>query len=515
MKRTTAFHPILFAVFPVLFLYSNNINQMPLADMLKPLSIMFLIGAAAVLLAGRFQSKLLILIIASLILIFFFSFGHLSNRLSVQTGHTLSLGQVRLLLIGWLSVVFILGVSAFVFKRRAESITAFLNVVSIVLTAFQLLAIGGHFIHKMNSPPQSSAMAEPIVPHAQPDTVRDIYYIIFDRYPNSKTLKKIYRYDNSDFINYLRSKGFFVADKSNANYTKTALSLGATLNLRHITDMEKTYGRDSNDWLPLYAMLQDFRAWRFLKSQGYQFIHFGGWWDPTSKNRFADISYNIYPMREFLMLLYRTTILYPINAVKPKTQKFLDFNSHELQYERILYEFDKLSRIPRMKKPTFVFAHMLIPHDPYVFDRDGNYQTWEQTTSRTEEQNFVNQLVFLNKKIETLVDTLLTASPVKPIIIIQADEGPYPPKFKADQDNFKWQQATKSELLQKMGVLNALYFPGAPTSGLSESMTPVNTFRVLFNLYYDTQLPMLADKSYAFEDGRHPYTFNEVTNRLR
>jgi hypothetical protein len=49
-------------------------------------------------------------------------------------------------------------------------------------------------------------------------------------------------------------------------------------------------------------------------------------------------------------------------------------NTHEAVYENILYTFDNLSEIPNIEEPTYVFVHMLLPHQPYVLDREGNFQ---------------------------------------------------------------------------------------------------------------------------------------------
>ncbi len=56
-------------------------------------------------------------------------------------------------------------------------------------------------------------------------------------------------------------------------------------------------------------------------------------------------------------------------------------------WERNLYKLDKLSEIPKMKEPTFVFAHFLIPHGPYEFDRKGNLLPEEVVKKRSEKEN--------------------------------------------------------------------------------------------------------------------------------
>jgi hypothetical protein len=61
-----------------------------------------------------------------------------------------------------------------------------------------------------------------------------------------------------------------------------------------------------------------------------------------------------------------------------------------------------------------------------------------------------------------------------------------------------------------------MYLPGVDQAKLSASMTPVNTFRLIFNEYFGAHLPLLEDHSYAIIDGvNHIYDFFEVTDAVR
>jgi hypothetical protein len=182
------------------------------------------------------------------------------------------------------------------------------------------------------------------------------------------------------------------------------------------------------------------------------------------------------------MILYKTTALYPVGAM-------LGIDSRSEKQKRIPYIFEKLAEVPNMKEPTFVFAHMQLPHPPYVFDRDGTFVTRGEVAKRDNKTNYVNQLMFTNGKMKELIDLLLSRSEVPPIIVVQADEGPYPP-------GFRLMHATDGELQMKYGILNAYYLPGAEQNVLYPSITPVNTFRIIFNIYFNTDFELLPDKRY-------------------
>ena len=199
-------------------------------------------------------------------------------------------------------------------------------------------------------------------------------------------------------------------------------------------------------------------------------------------------------------------MLYPIfeKLGFPNLQNFI-------QWKRVLYKFDKLAEIPSIKEPTFVFSHMLIPHPPFVFDRNGNFISGEMVKKRSNKENYIEQLIFTNKKVEELIDKLISNSEVSPIIILQADEGPFPRRYRIQGRDFNWKQASKTELRQKMGILNAYYLPDFDKNVLYPSITPVNSFRLILNHYFNTHYKLLPDKNYAFVDERHPYMFFDVT----
>jgi len=225
------------------------------------------------------------------------------------------------------------------------------------------------------------------------------------------------------------------------------------------------------------------------------------------------MNFNLFSLPEFSMSLYKTTLLYPfITKLRISEKPLLQWMGDErlLQRKRVLYKFQKLAEMPNIKEPTFVFAHMLTPHAPFVFDRNGNFLTEEEERKRSRKVNYVEQLIFVNKKIEMLIDKLLSNSEVPPIIILQGDEGPHPPGRSTN-----WQEISGAELRQKMMILNAYYLPNADKDVLYPSVTPVNSFRIVFNLYFDANFELLPDESYVHPDDHHPYKFFDVTEKLK
>ena len=130
------------------------------------------------------------------------------------------------------------------------------------------------------------------------------------------------------------------------------------------------------------------------------------------------------------------------------------------------------------------------------------------------EDGHIGQIKYINQEIRELVDELLSQENL-PIIIIQADEGPFPDRFQQNEVTFDWRKASTAEFQKKFRILNAMYFPDLSTEILYNSITPVNTFRLVFKEAFGADLPLLEDRSYANINYYHFFEFFEITEKVR
>jgi hypothetical protein len=65
---------------------------------------------------------------------------------------------------------------------------------------------------------------------------------------------------------------------------------------------------------------------------------------------------------------------------------------------------------------------------------------------------------------------------------------------------------------ERYSILNAYYLPGAAPGSIYDSVSPVNTFRIVFNLYLGTDLELLPDRQYYSPVGAM-FRFTDVTAR--
>jgi len=513
MKRSYIIHPFLFAIYPVLFLFSHNITALSASDLLAPL--LLVLGSAAMLLlilGLMLHNYKKAGIVVSIIFILLFSYGHAYNTTSgMQIGNFI-VGRHLFLLFIW--VLLFACAMYFLIQNKSDLryLTRFLNIVGFVLVLMPLVNISFHKARYVSGKYNIECREEHSLEYEMPlssEQLPDIYYIILDRYAGESTLELVYGYDNSEFIDYLNKRGFYVAQHSKSNYIKTAHSLASSLNMEYLNCLSDIVGKDSRDLLPLYGMLRDYSVWRFLKDRGYTFIHFGSFWEPTSKNINADENINLHYLSNFSMELWQTTVLYHIG------KHYGLYDVRKKQLNRVLYKFAKLCQIPKMPEPTFTFVHMLLPHEPYIFNRDGSYLPDSELNKRTIKEKYLDQLIYTNTLMMGLVDTLISSSGPGPIIVIQSDEGPFPRRYRIEQDDFKWEYASKEELEEKMNILNAYYLPDVGYDLLYPYITPVNSFRLIFSLYFNIELELLPDEYFAIVDNNHPYNFLSVTDKLK
>jgi hypothetical protein len=338
----------------------------------------------------------------------------------------------------------------------------------------------------------------------------DIYYIILDGYGGAEMLKTLHGYDNSEFISELEARGFIVPSKSRANYPRTFLSLSSSLNMQYLDSVTETMG-DSYLWWPLQGTFTHNQTRAFLESQGYQTVSMATYWDFTTMTD-TDTYIPAYPvmLNKFEELFIGQTNLSRVNSLG-------DFGVALPTYRTlrrvVLHEFEQLQKIPTFASPKFVFVHIVSPHTPFVFDAQGNSITPDYAFTFSEDfltpskyrKGYLEQLEYINHKVLESVDAILESSSTPPIIVIQGDHGP--------GVFIDYRSADNSCLYERFSILNAYYLPGVARSTVPEDITPVNTFRVIFNEYFSTDLELLPNRQY-FSPSSAMYQFEDVTDHI-
>ena len=355
----------------------------------------------------------------------------------------------------------------------------------------------------------SKINSEPCDVSVKPTRLPDIYYIILDEYARDDVLQNIYQVDNSDFLLSLEQMRFYIARDSRANYKLTSLSLNSSLNFNYIDQLSEETGLDAISKAHLHSVISNNRTFHQIRCLGYEIISFETGFFYTDITT-TDTVYS--PARtpsSFENIVIGNTPLMILMLEQP-------YNWHR---ERITYTLKKLPELAGKDSPKFVFVHVLSPHPPFVFGpngelknpqmlftlNDGNH--YKILASETEYiEGYREQVIYLSKLVNSSIQGILENSVQPPIIIVQGDHGP---ALHYDDNILE-----KTDVQERFPILNAYYLPGLQEEQiLYPNITPVNTFRIIFNVYFESDYPLLEDKSFYSPDN-DIYNLIDVTNNI-
>lgn len=507
-------HPFSFAIYPILFLFYKNIEEIPYSEIIIPI-IVLLVIVVFINKVGRIISSNYhkVGIFTSLFLIFILFFGHIYNIVQYWHINNFYLGRLRFLFIFWILLFGSITYCVNRVKTNLNKITYLLNIISSVLVFYFLFFI---ILFKFNGNSNTKISYFITDNNSNNDHLndtkpyRDFYYIILDGYANYVTLIDVYNFNNQSYIDYLINKGFYIGSRSRSNYAMTFLSLASSLNMNYINFMSQILGNESKDRRLCDQIIQNNKVVGFFKSIGYKYIQLDSGWESTSSNINADYNFicksKFAWLNEFEIVLIKTTILRSL----VEHFNLFDISSRE----RTLFTFSKLSELNKIKGSKFIFAHILCPHEPYVFGPNGEIVSKnnerEEKSLEAEKQKYINQLIFVNKKIELLIEEILSQSNIPPVIILQADHGSG--SFYGNSESIN--HPSESNLKERMRIFNAYYLPGDSKKKFYDSISPVNTFRLIFNTYFHSNFQLLKDQSYYSTYDR-PYKFTDVTDIVK
>jgi hypothetical protein len=503
---------ILFSFYPLLFLWAVNISEIDPAVVIRPFLIT-LVGS--ILLYGLLYLVLRDLVkaglIGTLLLIAFFSYGHIYYEARLVPAlrilsHHATLLPLYLTILG-------LAIWGILRLKQYGNFILYLNLVSLLLVGLQVVELSYAYIRSSYAARQPVKVQSGLATTAALKDMPDIYVIVLDTYMRSDALKQDLGYDNSPFIDQLTQMGFYVAGCSRPNYTFTYASISALLNMQYIP---QAYANDI--WSEFnntgfWSILKNDEVRQQLKSVGYKMVAFQ----------------EEYPLLEFddsnvvigtSLPSISSSYLYPFEAMYRQSTALIIFNALDpsgriSQYIQAMlvspktnstelsgltgvnkdlvathvistrFILDHLSDVPAIAGPKFTYVHLFIPHYPYVFGPDGELMTdpgyysgdrGSAINSIYEKKGYVDQVQYIDKRMIPILQTIIKKSKNPPIIILMGDHG-------LSDSN-------------RQTNLEAYYFPGNASAKLYPAITPVNSFRLIFDEYFEANYPLLPDQTY-------------------
>jgi hypothetical protein len=330
------------------------------------------------------------------------------------------------------------------------------------------------------------------------DSLPDVFFIVFDGYTSSAVLKEDFDFDNKILDSLLEVHHFAVLPSSKSNYNLTPFSLGSVLNASYLKVDSQEYVINHKDLLSAVNTVRDNWIVPFLQRNEYEIKNFGVFDFKTApaatypyfgKNYFTgaiddqtffsralgDIGWN-FTLRNIFTGQFRVPRMY----LKQKKEYIL---RNEFNYEHLIKELQA-----QTDKPRFVYCHMMLPHEPYYFNKDGSLvsDTAILLQKVRDEAGYIGQVQYSNHLLEKIIQLSSKNSSRARIVLIMGDHGyrSYP---------------SKSERPKTFRNLNCFYSSDG-TQNLYKAISPVNAFRFIMNRYFDQKLPFLKDTSIYLVD---------------
>ncbi len=480
-RQTFPFHPFLLAVFPALAVYAQNMGdvlwQHLAAALLLPLiaaGVVFLIMSWFYSTRGRAG------LATSLVMAAMLGFGLLYqlNGLVSELGTGAKIPQFVLYLIAGGLVA--AGLDRLRPLRKDEArLTLAANVFALLAVASPLVTIGMHASTAAPAPTAAQYEGQPAPEHitlSMPDSPPDIYYLVFDRYADEETLRTEFGFDNGPFLDELRKRGFHIAGQSRANYPKTDLSMASVFNMQ-------LHGEQLGPKSHYIQMLGRHRVARLLTDAGYDYYHMGALLDGLRTCDVAKENYWLSAMpSEYTDIVFQYTMFQPLAPNKTSRQQVLE------KFNRL----EELAATPGA--PKLVYAHFITPHYPWKFNADGSQPTRQEINERPLSESYAQQLAYTNQRILQTIDAIQARSKTPPIIVLQADEGPEL-MYQGDAE-----KPLAAQIRKRNGILSAFCLPGVDAAEVTpETITPVNTFRLIFRETFAADLPLAPDKCFYWK----------------
>ena len=498
-------HPLLLAAFAVLSVYAGNLAEVLPIDLGGPTGplVRAIVGAAVALgvCALLFRDWRRGAIVATALVAVFALFGRLGSALDEA-------GVSELVqLIGWGVLIGLAVVVALRLRGSLSTATMALNAFTLVLLGLTLLTIVPYESSRVAASADAGQVSgTPVTATRVPD--RDIYLIVLDRYGSDWSIEHRFGIPGDALPEWLASQGFQVVPGARANYRATDFSLASMLSMRMLDEYSVNPGRDSGDRTYARSRLERPEVAAFLKDNGYTYYQLGSWYGPTQTNELADVTLTWNEDTEFESVLRESTILPTIDRLMGRTDGEGDEYRDDAR-AAVRFQFRQLQRLPSVPGRKFVFAHILLPHPPYIFDAQGEMVVKATAEAVPERDLYREQLAYTDSQVKATVEALLAGPDDQdPIVVVMGDEGPFLCR------NVDCVDDSERRLGIRFGALGAYYLPGQPAGFLPDDHSHVNTFRRILAAYFGADLPPVPDRSYDWPDNEHIYDFIDVTERL-
>ncbi len=430
-------------------------------------------------------------LVASFVIAFYLFFGAIQDfckfYLSVFNKYSVLLS---LFIITFILLIFYLKKS----KSAFSKLNLFLNSLLIIYISVDLVTLA----YKKFNPPVNKlstySFAEnnnykPCDSCAKPD----IYFLLFDEYASSASLKNHFNYDNGKMDTFLSNQGFRILTRSTSNYNFTPFSMASMLNMSYLTGI-KPQEISIEDFARCNELIKENEVINFLSLQGYEIVNYSIF---DLAGNPSLVAQNFLPLKT--KLITDGTLL---NRMQKDLGWILISGKHEIKWlsekkfysemhnnEDFITGLEK-SSFAKATAPRFFYGHLFLPHKPYYFNRNGKIKSSKAIYKESKESNinsYLEYLIYTNSKIRELISAIKANTHGKAVIIFMGDHGLRTPTTDGDIKHYFENQ-------------DAVYFPGRDYHLFYDSVSAVNQFRIIFNTLFRQNFPILKDSTIFLTD---------------
>ena len=499
MKKTKWYEfltPLLLAIFPILSLAQGNIDFVKLPALYRPLLITLAVTAVFDLLwflalrdlvkAGLLSGGLVFILL---------SYGNLYLILTERFGLA---GDHRWLLPA-VAILYALLAVLIIRAKDARPLNSAVEMGVVAIIAYLAITIGIYEYRVAHTQASTEESGAPLASQLSAESLADlpdIYLILVDGHTRSDVLRDAYGLENADFTGRLEEMGFWVADCSTSNYPSTYFSTASMFGLDYLHHLYE-------DGTVVFPALSESAVFQTLSDHDYQTITFQNFvfehFNINDDLRFAREDTFTGSITEFERLVVDTSVLrvlIDMEGAFPEAWVYpFDDNLYLRHYRDTLFALDTLPTLPLLPGNKFVYAHLLVTHDPFVFLADGSFND----TRRIDGEEYVQSVEFIDSALPAILEQIIEKSDRPPIIIVMGDHGAI---------------VKGRPVEERFATLFAIYLQGQDpeAAGFYENLSLVNVFRLLFNDLFDADYALLDDRSYAIWNNEDLADINALVN---
>jgi len=373
--KKIAIHPFIIPIYIVLYYYEGLHVQSNGWEVILVGSACFVLSAMLWVLIQVVTKNIYIsAILTSCCLIFMLSFDGIYEKLidqrSIFTNYRVFLTTIDGQYTIFFMCILIVLVIGFLLKRLnsyQKTISLFLDFVSVILISylgFQILEKlsknSTHIASNGNRTQQLWASYSNEFVRGLPkigEFQEDIYYIILDGYGGKDTIDSLCGVRNYPLSDQLIDYGFYVLDQAKTNYNQTRFSISSSLNFSYIQELAPSLEILKNDTRTPLLLVNNNLMFQYLRSIGYKTVTF---WSPIDQTNIVGSDYYIafsgHPS-PFVETIINNSFL----------SLFFWTNQYQWHVRGITEILNTLSTLSKKQEQFFVYAHLMIPHPPFVF----------------------------------------------------------------------------------------------------------------------------------------------------